>query len=99
MHMFSREKLRIEPELNVPSHLERDEHAEELPLVADEAAVADYGQLLHHLVLNQHRRDVLPAGGDDQLLGTGANGSVRHRHGTRTAPSDHRRLYFVNCSS
>ena len=56
------------------AYLERHQHAEELPLVADQAAVAEDWQLLHHLVLNENRRNVLPASCDDQLLGGGGGG-------------------------
>ena len=59
------------------SYLQRHQHAEELPLVADEAAVAEDGHLLHHLVLNEDRRNVLSSRCDDQLLSRGDSSPVR----------------------
>ena len=51
----------------VQPHLEREEHGEELELVSQEHGVAHDGRLRLHRILNGNRRDILPAGRDDQL--------------------------------
>ena len=47
--------------------LEGHQEGEELPLVANQHAVAHNGELLLHLVLNLDRGDVLASGGDQEL--------------------------------
>jgi hypothetical protein len=48
-----------------PTHLQGEQHGQELSLVPDQHGIADDGQLHFHSLFDGQRGNVLPTGGDD----------------------------------
>ena len=64
-----------------PMHLEGHEASQELLLVPDDHHVADEGQLPLNGILNEHWRDVLTTGCNDQFLKEERRGKKEEREG------------------